>query len=256
MPFTLCHPAAVIPFLRTRLIPSALVIGCMAPDFEYFIRRNGVSGYGHTLPGVFVFDLPMSLVVLWLFHVFAKEPLYSWFPVNVQQRIDTGRRAFPARTAAEFVLVLLSILIGTATHIFWDSFTHRGFWAYEHWQFLHRTIELPVYGPLEYLRVIQHLSTIFGAAVLTVWFRKWFRNTAPIHPATALDPRKTRYAVLLVVCLVALVAAIARGYLDNGIPMDVDTSKSFLINFVETAIAVFWLGVVLYGAFMGRFSGN
>ena len=37
MPFTLSHAAAALPFRRTRLIKSALVIGCFAPDFEYFI---------------------------------------------------------------------------------------------------------------------------------------------------------------------------------------------------------------------------
>lgn len=244
----------MIPFLRTRLIASALVIGCMAPDFEYFIRLNGGTGYGHTLVGVFAFDLPISLIVLGLFHVFAKEPLYSWLPADVRQRIELGPSAFPARSAAEFVLVVLSLLIGTATHIGWDSFTHRDFWAYQHWQFLHRTVELPVYGPLEYLRVIQHVSTIVGAAVLIVWFRKWYRTTAPIQPITAMQLRSNGRVVLSIVCVVALAAAIAQGYTHYGIPMDVDTSRDFLAMFVERAITVFWIGVVVYGAFRGRLS--
>jgi hypothetical protein len=67
MPFTLSHPAAAIPFLRTRLVPSALVIGCMVPDFEYFLRFAPEGGFGHSLPGVFVFDLPVAFIALWLF---------------------------------------------------------------------------------------------------------------------------------------------------------------------------------------------
>ena len=38
MPLTIAHPAAVIPFARVRrgwAVPSALVIGSVAPDFAY-----------------------------------------------------------------------------------------------------------------------------------------------------------------------------------------------------------------------------
>ena len=38
MPFTGSHPAAVLPFLRSGLPPSALVIGSMAPDFPYYFQ--------------------------------------------------------------------------------------------------------------------------------------------------------------------------------------------------------------------------
>ena len=40
MPFTLAHPAAVIPLcgiLRRASVPSALIIGSMAPDLVYFV---------------------------------------------------------------------------------------------------------------------------------------------------------------------------------------------------------------------------
>lgn len=37
MPLTLTHPAIVLPLARGPLVPSALVIGAMAPDLPYFV---------------------------------------------------------------------------------------------------------------------------------------------------------------------------------------------------------------------------
>jgi hypothetical protein len=254
MPFTLSHPAAAIPFLRTRLVPSALVIGCMAPDFEYFLHFAPEGGFGHTLAGVFLFDLPAAFIVLWLFHVYAKDPLYTWLPENVRRRIRLGPAAVPVRNVAQLALVLLSILIGVATHILWDSFTHENFWPYQHWQFLHRTVELPVYGTMEYLRVLQHGSTVLGAAALALWFWCWFRRTAPIEPETAPCPRRNHRGALLVICTVALVAAVLNGPLyPEFISLDYDPGRKVLFErAVITAINIFWLGVVAYGAFRAR----
>ena len=61
MPFTLAHPAAVLPFARTKLVFSALIAGALAPDVGYFltlyrpdaprvIRSPGSSGFD--LPAV------------------------------------------------------------------------------------------------------------------------------------------------------------------------------------------------------------
>lgn len=250
MPFTLSHPAAAIPFLRTRLVPSALVIGCMAPDFEYFMHFAPEGGFGHTLAGAFLFDLPVALVVLWLFHAYAKDPLYTWLPASVQRRIRLGPAALPIGNMAQFALVLLSILIGVATHILWDSFTHPDFWPYQHWQFLHRTIEFPVYGSMEYLRVLQHGSTVLGAVALALWFWLWFRRTAPIEPEPAPCPRKHHRGALVLISMVALIAAVLRAceLSEPGGPYYDIGKKELIARAIITAMDVFWLGVVAYGA--------
>ena len=65
MPFTLAHPAIVLPLAAKKLRMSAtgLVIGSMVPDFEYFIRMRTESKYSHTLAGLFWFDLPLGLLL-------------------------------------------------------------------------------------------------------------------------------------------------------------------------------------------------
>lgn len=250
MPFTLSHPAAAIPFLRTGLIPSALVVGCMAPDFEYFLHFAPEGGFSHTLAGVFLFDLPWAFIVLWLFHAYAKDPFYAWLPESVQRRIRLGPAALPIRNFAEFALVLLSILVGVATHILWDSFTHPNFWPYQHWQFLHRTVVFPVYGTMEYLRVLQHGSTLFGAAVLALWFIFWFRRTAPVETEATAYPRKHHRGALFAISILALIAAVLRVEIlaKPGSPYYDTGKKELIARAIITAMDVFWLGVVAYGA--------
>src|SRR5579875_1686228 len=67
VPFTPAHTVAALPFRRSRRLDmAALVVGCLSPDFEYFLRGEARGSFGHTLTGLIVLDLPLSLLVLWL----------------------------------------------------------------------------------------------------------------------------------------------------------------------------------------------
>jgi hypothetical protein len=154
MPFTFAHAGAAIPFRRTKLIASAVVVGCFAPDFEYFIKLAPKGGFGHTVLGLFVFDLPLGLAVYWVFHRYGKEPLSAWLPKGVRQRVKVGPSIAELRGVGQFALVSLSILVGATTHIFWDSFTHPGFWPYQHWHFLSGTVRLPLEGSVQNYKLL------------------------------------------------------------------------------------------------------
>ena len=65
MPFTFSHPAIVLPLLKLSpkyISASAVIIGSMAPDFEYFIRMRLQQVHGHNLAGAFFFDLPVAII--------------------------------------------------------------------------------------------------------------------------------------------------------------------------------------------------
>ena len=65
MPLTFAHPAAILPLSRkSRYIHfSALVLGSMAPDFEYFLRGQPMGEIGHTLTGFIWFNLPLVALI-------------------------------------------------------------------------------------------------------------------------------------------------------------------------------------------------
>ena len=67
MPLTIAHPAAVLPFRHGRLPLSALVVGSIAPDFEYVLQLYPRSDFSHTALGLFTFCLPSGMIALWVF---------------------------------------------------------------------------------------------------------------------------------------------------------------------------------------------
>jgi Domain of unknown function (DUF4184) len=254
MPFTLAHAAAALPFRRTRLMFSAVVFGCFAPDFEYFIRLAPKGKFGHTLPGLFLFDLPFGLIMLWLFHRYAKEPLWTWLPEGLRQRTKLGPRMLPLKSVAETGLILVSILVGSTTHILWDSFTHPSLWLYHHWDLLSYTVQLPVIGSVRYARLFQHLSTAIGTIVLLIWFVRWFRTTTPVHSRNVRHPRASERRVLAIVFIVALAAGMIRAIVGVERGSELYTIQMFVAKAVITTISVFWLELVIYGILRDRTS--
>jgi hypothetical protein len=184
MPFTLSHPAASVPFIRWGLVPSALIIGSMSPDFMYFITISSTAFFGHTLTGVFLFCLPAGLAVLWIFHTFLKRPLLSLLPVAHQERLILVSNGFTFRPLSRFILIVLSLLLGAFTHILWDSFTHFDGHAVRLFPFLNLSMAL---GPLsvKVYNILQYVSTFIGAYLLYLWYVRWFRK-APKHPISSV----------------------------------------------------------------------
>ncbi|MGA2251875.1 DUF4184 family protein [Terracidiphilus sp.] len=247
MPFTLSHAAAALPFRRTRLIFSAVVFGSFAPDFEYFIRFGPWGKFGHSTLGIFVFDLPASLIMLWLFHRYAKEPLWAWLPERVRQRVALGPRTLPLKSIGQIALVLVSILIGVITHIFWDSVTHSYYWPYYHWPLLSYTIQLPLLGPTLYFKFFQIASTFLGALVLLLWFVFWYRAATPIPRQNNPGYRHSERASLLVTSAIAIVAGAIRGWTGMRSAVNFNPLAVFLAEAVITTMSIFWLEVVIYG---------
>ena len=146
MPFTLSHAAAALPFRRARLVTSALLIGTFAPDLEYFIRLQAGGGWGHTLTGAFTLDLPLGLATLWLFHRFVKVPLVYLLPDSVRARLTDELAPFAFGPPLRFLLIVLSMLIGIATHFVWDASTHDQYWLVQHVGWLHQLYHLSKLG--------------------------------------------------------------------------------------------------------------
>ncbi|MGW5717979.1 DUF4184 family protein [Amycolatopsis sp. NPDC003865] len=169
MPFTLSHPAAVLPLARRPLVPSALVAGSVAPDVFWFVPR--LPGVGltktHEFASVLWLDPLIALVLLAVFHVLLKRPLLALAPRPLAERLPrdfTWRR--PGWTA-------LSLIIGAATHVGWDAFTHESGGP--------SFLKIPLVTGVDVGRLSQLVSTIAGAAVLAWWLIRWYR-TAPARP--------------------------------------------------------------------------
>jgi hypothetical protein len=159
MPFTFSHPAIVLPatYLPKKWYSlSALIMGSMTPDFEYFIRMKDESKYGHTWTGVFWFDIPTGLLLIFLFHNVVRNTLISYLPFILNIRFS----AFEKFNWNQYfrdnkMVVLISLFFGIASHLIWDDFTHNGGFFVEAIPFLNSSVNMlnqmvPVYSILQY----------------------------------------------------------------------------------------------------------
>ncbi|MSQ21570.1 MAG: DUF4184 family protein [Betaproteobacteria bacterium] len=129
MPFTASHIAAIVPIhahLGRFRVASALIIGSVAPDLHYFLPIDIGRVTTHSALGLLAFCLPIGLVTYILYHLLAKHALIALLPNWVADRVDRVAGDPGTLPKKRWSAVIGAILIGAATHICWDAFTHRG----------------------------------------------------------------------------------------------------------------------------------
>ncbi|MEQ8145981.1 DUF4184 family protein [Streptomyces sp. OP7] len=178
MPFTLSHPAAVLPLLRHPFSPAALVCGSLAPDMPYFLGTAGIpvsaqSWYepllnattSHQVSGI---GLPAVFGALLLTaYALVRRPMAALLPTGLS--LADGHGHGHGRGVGRVVWVLLSLVTGIVTHLVWDSFTHADGYLVTHLGVLRSDLV----GDLTVARALQHLSTAVGllAVALFLWHR-------------------------------------------------------------------------------------
>jgi hypothetical protein len=253
VPFTLSHAAAALPFRRTRLIPSALVVGTFGPDLEYFVRLVPGGHFGHTLLGVFVLDLPVCLIVLWIFHAYMRGPIEALLPQSIQRRLSPGPHRFRFWGAGRLALIIASILVGTGTHILWDSFTHHTFWPYRHWTFLRDATYLPILGTVKIYQIIQYGSSVVGGVILLIWLALWYRTTRTVdRPLDGTLSPSRKWGLIVGMLSVATSAGLIRGFAKTGLPNSRGTIEQLVGYVVVTILSVLWLQLLGWGILWSR----
>ncbi|ASR35572.1 hypothetical protein BAY61_11820 [Prauserella marina] len=215
MPFTLVHPAAVVPLARGPLVVSALVAGAIAPDVLYLWPLNRLA---LELSGDFNATLTHSFpAVLWVGPLLTLAMLLAWYAVLRRPLLSLAPPSFAGRFAAppsprawvspRFLFwVLLSAAIGATTHVVWDAVTHGDLTVL-------RSTEV---AGMRVNRILQYISTVAGAAYLAWWVRRWWRRTTPgaVPDGLSGGARRAAFAVLAV----AAVAGAVVDLLTVGLP--------------------------------------
>jgi hypothetical protein len=166
MPFTLSHAAVAEPLARRGLVLSALVVGSMAPDFEFFLRLSLLSRWGHTPAGLFLFALPAGLAALWLFHAVLKAPLLTLLPAALQAALGPAAAPFRFGPPRHLLRILVSLLMGSLTHALFDSITHENAPAVQLIPLLRTPIAAPPFPPQPLFHVLQYAFSIGLGIVL------------------------------------------------------------------------------------------
>lgn len=150
----------------------------MTPDFEYLLRLEPLSLVSHSVRGLFVFCLPVG-AVLWAFWEWLVRPvgrdLFALTPSPVSDALSSARDSSArasgpggTRTGA-WLGVVVALLLGSASHVGWDAFTHRYAWGGENVPLLRETAFTVGGTAVPWYNALQHASTLLGGMVVLGW---------------------------------------------------------------------------------------
>ena len=205
MPFTIAHPAAVLPLprlLRKWAVPSALVIGSMTPDFAFFLPLGVTRTGSHSIAGLFWFCLPVGLASYLTFHLLLKHPLLCLLPGGISRRLSHITAETYRLPRASWLAVTASLLTGALTHLAWDSFTHPGAPGVEAIPLLRAEVfAIDTYHAYAY-KLLQYFSSGFGILILGIWSVLWLRK-APLgpEPSASMSVTERVKAALIILSL-------------------------------------------------------
>jgi hypothetical protein len=206
VPFTLAHPAAVLPLRGTRYLRTApLIIGAMAPDVPYYLPGSFARFIPEThefeasyttclvlgyilLIGIFILRRPLTALL---------SPRARWLCLNALAPL---RRHWSA-----WAFAALAIVAGVWSHLLWDAFTHMDGWIVRRVAALSAPVTFGSYTePL--CHVLQYVSSVFGLIVMVIWY--WWLAAPAAEPA---EPGATRSAARPILVLVATAALLIGG---------------------------------------------
>jgi Domain of unknown function (DUF4184) len=188
MPLTTAHPVASILLHKSMGrygVLSALIIGSMTPDFHYFVPLHVGRDHSHSLLGLLWYCLPMGLMTYWFFHRFFKHAFCDLLPLVVKRKLAWQNDQNITSERTPIIAVILSLLVGSFTHVVWDSFTHG------------TSPIVMALTPLQYplanignyvvtvYKILQHGSSIVGTLVISIWIFRWYEKALSINVSPA-----------------------------------------------------------------------
>jgi hypothetical protein len=239
MPFTVSHAAAVLPLRRFKSLPlAALMIGSMSPDFSYFTPWT-LYLYTHNIPALFWFCWPVGLALWLLFVRVIEAPTLVLLPEGWRARFAPSERPL---TAGLLFRASVAIVAGAATHIAWDAFTHGGTPVTHALPFMRAPVfEVGGYAMPLY-KLLQHLSTLFGLAVLAIW--AWRLKPGEVRSNGAVT-RRARIGATLAVLTTSIVWALANAALHSANYLEAELFHLAVGGMVGWAIAWISIAVVM-----------
>ena len=238
MPYAFAHPAAAVPLHRLLgrvAVPSALVIGSVAPDL-WLLMPFVVRDQSHSVAAILWFNLPLGLVLYGTFHLLLKEPLLALMPPAIAARLSQWTCHSLPRLP--WTAVVVSLVAGAAAHLAWDAVTHSGFGLSE------RSAFVVAGHPILIQQLLQHGSTLLGTLFLLCWARRKLALQSPSQ--SSVPPLAWRVPIVSGLATVAAVVFV--GVTVQALPpeLDPDMLRAALRAAGATAASAAGLCVVAY----------
>jgi Domain of unknown function (DUF4184) len=238
LPFTLAHIAAILPahkLVKNQKYFVALAIGSIVPDMEYFLRLNPASGFSHTIKGIFLFDIPVALLMIWTWDLYIKQSVIKFLPFIKNRGLQENKSAFPVYV--QWLFIAWYTFLGILTHIIWDSFTHgKGFFV-QRLDFLNQEYLIGIFR-MKGCYLLWYISSFAGTLIVMHYFFKRSFNT--VKNAIQRKQRMDFWSKTIFLTLMIAVIRISMG-LSHNVPrhlviivIGAFIYAYFILAFIET----------------------
>jgi hypothetical protein len=216
VPFTFSHPAIVLPLTvrdKNTFSTTALVIGSITPDFEYFANFAHHSIYSHTWIGVLWFDLPVSIIIFYVYNKIVKDELIDNLPTFLNKRFVRMKTARTVNySTRRYRVIFISLLLGIISHLFWDRLLHKSVTDIE--------------DPADYYSIFWDGNSIIGAIVIALMVYKL--------PKADVVKRNTYFFWCMTLLITLFVVVVRSMYSTDIRNLQVSVISGFLIGLLIT----------------------
>lgn len=244
MPFTLSHAILAPPLAklsRQHLPLAALAIGCMTPDLHRLFS-DGNSNLSHQWYAMLYPTLWIGLGFCVLWYGLYRPVIYAFLALKdpIVSQTAYGMIGWIIR-------VVLAVLVGIASHLLWDGFTHADFrtlWFHEALsQELHFfSMQMPLH------RVLQLGSSVLSLPILLLMCRHYVLQH---RQQTAIAPTLLRFCITLLLLSISMGILFTWHYLAN-IPAQLWVENPYYvtgrsINMFARGMLISWsIGCLLF----------
>jgi hypothetical protein len=229
MPFTLVHPAAILPIWKianehTSL--SALVIGSMSPDFAYFLPTYITGELTHSIPGIFMFCVPAGMLAYAIFHLLLKRPMSVLLPDKIFARLPPDIFTGLTTRRASLRTVVTSIFLGACTHIAWDAFSYPP-WADKAFDISGWISQFIGGHRIATHDILQYVSSVLGLFFLCISISHWMNDE---HLMKSRHRVQNLPIWLRLIVAIFVLSATGLGALIGGAPISAGLFELFLFH--------------------------
>lgn len=244
MPFTASHVLAVLPLAKARQLSFvALCIGAMIPDFTLFFPPHSYQ-LAHSLIGLFLYCLPVGLIVYFLYIHFGKQFVIDLSPMWIKQRLARYRDRHIPYNLYNLIMISLCIVLGAVTHIIWDNFSHSYGWGLKVFPVLSQNVEIFNFS-LPYFKVVQHGSTLVAAPIIMLLSYLVLKRLKP--EPTANCKTISPFVILILAAIFVTIPAIITAYYLVGGSSILFTFEKLVITTLSIYITLFFALSFLHG---------
>ena len=217
MPFTLSHAIFAVPikYIKPKYFSTTgLILGSMSPDFEYFVRLEPYRSIGHSMLGLLLQAIPLSIIIAFLVHHVIKVPL----SLHLTSRYDLNTRFLhflqleSLRSLRSWIVLIVSIVIGFATHIIIDGFTH----AHGHFVNLFPVLNEQLFINMPTYKLLQYGSSMLGMILLIGLLAYYLYRNNTLSTITIKVTKQQKYIYWLIVIVTAVLVTILKLLLSSS----------------------------------------